>query len=87
MSSLEEGTVLARTCAYRVPEDVLIEAPYVVALVRTVAGREVLAIAGPDGELAVGDAVTLQLRDAVGGDEQVQYWGIASPGPMGGAGS
>lgn len=80
MSASFEGTVLAVTCAWRVPEDVLVETPYVVAIVRPEKGDEVMAIGGGDA-VAVGDRVLMEETAVARGDEHADVWRISPQNP------
>jgi uncharacterized OB-fold protein len=80
-----KGTVLALTCAFRVPEDVLIEAPYLVALVCSEQAGEVMAVGAVDAAL-VGDHVHIEQTAVARGDEQAEVWRISSRQPVEAAG-
>lgn len=69
-----QATVLAVTSVWRVPPDVLLEAPYLVAVVRAGEGPELVAVGDEKDEIAVGERVGL-VRDEVARDgETAELW-------------
>ncbi len=73
--------MLALTGVARVPPEVLLEPPYLVALVRRPDGSEVLALAPADELPRIGDSVALERAEVSKDGESTQAWRICSQGP------
>ncbi len=68
--------MVALTRVFRVPADVLLEPPYVVALVQPADGPEVLAVAEGDQGPGVGQLVALEPEELSRGSDSTEVWWI-----------